>query len=181
LYDLEQSLKQEVKVILSSLGSIQGSSSTALKTSYMNQKTELIKRLLNSDITKNAKAKVENYMLLKFAEEEEEYRKTNGHIIQPSGEKVKTREVSARIKYAGKMMEQQSKEARRIADMQIRIKEEQNKINVLVEKVAIQSFEYNPAIVEKEIEELLAGAASSSASSSGVPSLSGSISNALGF
>lgn len=178
-YSMEQNLSKKAKEIKAELGAPQGSTSAELKKSYMKKKEELLKRLTTFAVSE-MKANMENYLALQFMEDEDRIKRSSGYVVQPSAYKVQTRAPSEQLAYANKIFRQQTEEARRLAEFQIKQQIAIDNITLLAKKVALQSFEYNPIIAEKELEEILASSSGGSSGGSS-SSIQSSVSSALGF
>lgn len=162
-YATEDSLKNELSDIKNKIGKPSGTTSAELKASYLMKKNKILKEFFSTDIKKKegktvlAKAMrdLANYERLKFAEEEEEYKRTHHYIVNPSGLKVLTKRKEEQISYMYEIMWQQTKEARRKAENERMIKIKQETLKLLAQKVFISSLEYDPSIAQKEIDEIL--------------------------
>lgn len=162
-YVTENKIKEELDRIKKKIGKPTGSSSASLKADYLSKKTKMLKELFTLKINKKdgytelAKAMrdLKNYERLKFAEKEEEYRRTHNYIVNPSGLKVLTKRKEEQISYMDKIMWQQTQEARRKAENERMIKMKQETLKLLTQKVFVSNLEYEPSIAQKEIDEIL--------------------------
>ena len=162
-YVTEDLLKKELSDIKKKYGNLSGSTSAQLKADYLKKKKKTLEEFFNPNIKKDkgktilAKAMrdLANYERLKFAEKEEDYRRTHSYIVNPSGLKVLTKRKEDQISYMYEIMWQQTQEVRRKAENERMIKMKQETLKLLAQKVFVSSLEYEPSIAQKEIDEIL--------------------------
>lgn len=159
LYTIEKKLKREVDTIKSESDELsKNSSSEIMKLEYHGIKNKMLEELFKDEEDKELQKSLnalESYELAKFNEEEEDFRIKNAYLVNPSQLRAKTLPTQVRSVYVEKASRQLTQEARRKAEKMREIKNKQELLKLMAQKVFISNLEFRPEIAEKEIEEIL--------------------------
>ena len=148
---------------------LSGSSSEDMKKDYYDKKQKILDELLSATVKKGSSGEdikdtseyakairdIENYEWGKYEHEEEKYRRKHVWIVEPSLQKVKLQPADVQDRYADAIYMQLNGEIRRKEKVFYKIENEKRKVKQLAKRLFYESLEYNPKIVQKELEELL--------------------------
>lgn len=171
IYEIEKKLNNEyLDLVEQNPIEVDGSSSVQMKASLLSQKRELLDEFTSINFTNEERAEankrvlakalnsVDEYLNVKFAEDEDKYRYEKGYIVNPSKLKADALSSTNKIIYADKVRRQQTDEVRRMANFMRQKKNQKELVKLLAEKVFIANFEFKSEIAQKEIDEILSQA-----------------------
>ena len=165
---LEDKFRAEITTLKASenVSTLSGATSIAMQQEYGLKYAKVLKKMMTLEVSDDSDGHNElakalralaNYEWKNFEYQEEVFKRENPIIVQPSMQKVDLQQPKNRQKYADRIFMQLLGESRRKAELEFSIEKNKKIIIDLAKRIFYEEMTYNPAIAQKELQELMAG------------------------